>query len=98
MPMDNLIKEISCPEGSRRPRSRSGRRDEEKRLQRPPPQLANPLQLKPPSCWQSKRACEGLGRLQWEQIDLREGVVWVMTKDENTNSGRCPYLSTEKGG
>jgi integrase len=98
MPMDNLIKDIRAPKvPAGRERRLVG--DEEKRLlEAASAARANPLQLKTAILLAIETGLrEGrLAGLQWEQIDLREGVVWVMTKDEEHKQRSVPVPLTER--
>jgi len=98
MAVENPIKGIRAPKipGGRERRLVG---DEEDRLLTTASEArANPKQLKAAIQLAIETGLrEGrLAALRWEQIDLREGVVWVMTKDEEHKQRLVPVPLTEK--
>ena len=98
MPVENLIKDIRAPKiPAGRERTLVG--DEEKRLlEAASAARAHPLQIKTAIQLAIETGLrEGrLAQLRWEQVDFREGVVWVMTKGEEHKQVLKPVPLTEK--
>lgn len=98
MALDNPLETVTSP---KIPVGRERRLvdDEENRLlQAAGKARSHPLQLKAAILLAIETGLrEGrLALLRWQQVDLREGAIWVMTKDEKHKQRRSPVPLSEK--